>query len=171
MPLRTSILSRGELPEAAFDLFRSAFPDDKYDQRAFWPPDSVHAVVYRDDQLVAHAGFLVRPIRVDGRAIETAYLEYVSAEPRRQGFGTLAMRALHDEIARRAFAFAALATGTPEFYESLGWLRWRGDRGYRMPDGKAVPTPDEIVMVLDLGAQVDVTAPIEADWRAGGDPW
>ena len=171
MALVTALVTRAELPEAVFDLLRVAFPNDTADQDLFWPPDSVHALVFDGERLVAHAGFLVRTLCVNGRSIETAYVEYVGAEPRRQGYGTIAVRAIEEEIRRRGFALAALATGSPEFYERLGWRRWRGPRGYRKPDGTSVLTPDECVMVIDLGATVDLDAPIECEWRPVGDIW
>ena len=169
--LVTVLVTRAELPEAVFDLLRVAFPKDTADQDLFWPPDSVHALVFDGERLVAHAGFLVRTFYVDGRPIETAYVEYVGAEPRRSGYGTIAVRAIDDEIRRRGFALTALATGSPEFYERLGWRRWRGTPAYRKPDGTVVPTPDECVMVIDLGANVDLDAPIECEWRPVGDIW
>jgi aminoglycoside 2'-N-acetyltransferase I len=168
---RTAIVPHAEVPDAFYELVRAAFPHDTYDLRAFWPPDSVHALVYDDDRLVAHAGFLVRTLYVDGRPLRAAYVEYVGAEPRRSGYGTIAVKAIDDEIRRRGFALAGLATGSPEFYERLGWQRWRGPKAYRMPDGSVVPTPDEGVMVLDLGANVDLDATIECEWRPVGDIW
>lgn len=171
MALRTTIVARPELPEAVFDLLRAAFPDDRYDQRSFWPDDSVHALVYDGDQLVAHAGFLTRTLYVPGRAMTAAYVEYVAAEPRRRGYGTEAMRALQEEIERRGFPLAALATGSPAFYERLGWRLWLGPAAYRAPDGTAVPTPDEKPMVLDLGVNVNLDGTIECDWRDNGDVW
>jgi aminoglycoside 2'-N-acetyltransferase I len=167
---RLEIVSRDDLPESLWPLLAAAFPDDQQDQRSFWPADSVHALVYDDERLVGHAGFVVRTLYTEGRAIETAYVEYVAAEPRQQGYGSQAMRAIEGEIRRRTFALAALCTGVPEFYERLGWRKWRGMRAYRGANGAVVPTPDEIVLVLDLGAGVDLDAPVECDWRPG-DIW
>jgi len=171
MATRSLIVTRAELPEAVFDLLRIGFPDDEVDQRAFWPPDSVHAVVYQDDRLVAHAGLVVRTLYLPDRSIEVAYVEYVAAEPRGQGFGTQAMRAIEAEIRRRGFSLAALATGSPAFYERLGWRLWRGPAAYRKPDGTVVATPNEKPMVLDLGADVNLDDPIDCDWREIGDIW
>lgn len=166
----TTIVSRADLTDAIFDVMLTAH-GELYDQEAFWPQDSFHAVVYEDSRPVAHAGVLTRTLHTGGRSIETAYVEYVSAEPKRSGYGSMAMVAIEQEIRRRGFALAALATGSPEFYERLGWLRWRGPKAYRAQDGAIVPEPDEIVMVLDLGAAVDLDAQIECDWRPLGDIW
>jgi aminoglycoside 2'-N-acetyltransferase I len=168
---RTDIVPHTEVPDSFYDLVHAAFPNDTYDLQAFWPQDGVHALVYDGDRLVAHAGYLVRTLYVDGRPMRAAYVEYVGAEPRRSGYGTIAVRAINDEIRRRGFTLAGLATGSPEFYERLEWQRWRGPKAYRMPDGAVVPQPDEGVMVLDLGADVDLDATIECEWRPVGDIW
>jgi GNAT superfamily N-acetyltransferase len=166
----TGIVSRAGLTDAIFDVMLTAH-GGLDDQEAFWPQDSFHAIVYEGSQPVGHAGVLTRTLYVAGRAIETAYVEYVSAEPKLRGYGSLAMRAIEHEIRQRGYALAGLATGSPEFYERLGWRRWRGTTAYRASDGSLVSVADEIVMVLDLGAGVDLDAPIECDWRAVGDIW
>ncbi len=173
MALRNCIADHSDLPDAAFDLMRVAFPEDKVDQRAFWDahPASLHALVYQGEQLVAHAGVVTRTLYVADRAITTAYVEYVAAEPRGRGYGSAAMRAIEAEIRRRGFSLAALATGSPAFYERLGWKLWRGPAAYRAPDGTVVPTPDETPMVLDLGANVNQDDAIECEWREVGDIW
>jgi aminoglycoside 2'-N-acetyltransferase I len=165
------IVSRSELPEAVFDLLRTAFPEDTNDQRAFWPPDSVHALLYDGDTLLAHAGFVERTLHLPNRDVRTAYVEYVAASPRHSGHGTEVMRALMDEIERRGYTLAGLATGSPTFYSRLGWKLWRGPTGYRK-DGRVFDMPGtENPMVLDLGANVDLDSRLECDWRAGGDIW
>ncbi len=176
--MRVDIVQRPDLPEAALDLmgaaFSAAFPEDPPDEaRRFWASigNSVHALVYEGEQLVGHAGFVDRALYTAGRTLTSAYVEYVCALPERRGYGSAAMRALQDEIARRNYGLAALATGSPAFYERLGWRLWRGPTAYRAPDGTVVPTPDEQPMVLDLGANVDLAEAIECDWRAVGDIW
>jgi aminoglycoside 2'-N-acetyltransferase I len=131
----------------------------------------VHALLYDGERLVAHAGYVVRTLYADGRPIETAYVEYVGAEPRAQGYGREVMRALEAEIEGRGFKLAALGAAVPEFYEKLGWRTWRGPTGYRNIDGtKAAMPPEEAPMVLDLGAGVDLDGLLECDWRPG-DIW
>ena len=173
MPIRTRILPHHQLPDTAFDVMKAGFPHETHEIfRAFWDahPDSVHALAYEGDTVVAHAGRIVRTLYIAGTPIDAAYVEYVCAEPRRRGFGSEVVRALDAEIERAGFPLAALATGTPEFYERLGWRVWLGPTAYRK-DGATVPTPGEIVMALDLGAGVDLSAPIECDWRPVGDIW
>jgi aminoglycoside 2'-N-acetyltransferase I len=172
--VRIAIVTRADLPEAAFDLMNAAFPEDPPEEsREFWSSvdESVHALVYKGERLVGHAAIVDRALYVAGRKIETAYVEYVCAEPQRQGYGSAAMRAIREEIERRDYQLAALATGSPEFYARLGWRLWRGPSAYRAPDGTIVPTPDEQPMVLDLGANVNLDEPIECEWRAVGDIW
>ena len=171
MAPRSVIATRPDLPQAVFDLIEVAFPNDPHDQGAFWPDDSVHALVYEAERLVAHAGFMARTLYPPGRAITSAYVEYVAAEPRLHGYGTEAMRTLQQEIRSRGFLLGALGTGSPSFYERLGWYLWRGSTAYRAPDGTVVPTPDERPMVLDLGAKVNLDDPIESDRRSVGAIW
>ena len=170
--MQTLIVSRQHLSEVAFELMNTAFPEDPIERiREFWSGESVHALVCEGDALVGHAGFVERVLYPGGRTIATAYVEYVCAHPQRRGYGSAAMRALAEEIARRGYQLAALATGSPAFYERLGWRLWRGPTAYRAPDGAVVPTPDERPMVLDLGGIVSLDDPIECDWRAVGDIW
>ncbi len=165
------IVTRPDLPDSVFHLLRLAFPDDDTDVETFWPPDSIHVLVYDGDKLVAHAGILERTLHLPDRDVLTAYVEYVAAEPRKQGHGTAAMRALAGEIDRRGYVLAALATGSPEFYARLRWRLWRGPTGYRR-DGRVIDVPDEKrPMVLDLGAGVDLAQRLECDWREVGDAW
>ena len=165
------IVIRPDLPDSVFDLLRRAFPDDDTDPQTFWPTDSVHALVYDGQTLVAHAGFLERTLYPPGSDVLTAFVEYVAAEPRRQGHGTAVMRALADEIQSRGYALAALGTGSPDFYARLGWRLWRGPTGYRR-DGQVIDMPhEERPMVLDLGAHVDLEQRLECDWRETGDVW
>ena len=164
------IVTRSDLPDAVFELLRVAFPDDEDDPRAFWPPDSVHALEYEGDKLVAHAGFLERTLHLPDRDIVTAYVEYVAAEPRNSGHGTTVMKALTEEIKRRGYKLAALATGSHAFFSRLGWKPWRGSTGYRK-DGRVYDMPmEENPMVLDLGADINLDDRIDSDWR-GGDIW
>jgi len=169
----TRIVPHDRLPDAAFDVMQAGFPHETHAiLRAFWNehPNSIHALVYDAETLVAHAGRIVRTFYIAETPVEVAYVEYVCAEPRRRGYGTEVVRAINAEIERAGFTLAALATGSPEFYERLGWRVWRGPTAYRK-DGVTVPAPDEIVMVLDLGAGVDLDAPIACDWRPVGDIW
>jgi aminoglycoside 2'-N-acetyltransferase I len=165
--LHTEIVARPDLPDAVFHLLRVAFPDDQDDPRAFWPDDSTHVVVYQAERIVGHAGLITRALYIDGAPHSVAYVEYVAAEPRRSGYGTEAMQTIAREIKRRGFTLAALATGSPSFYQRLGWRPWRGPAGYRDRNGGSVPTPDSHPMVLDLGANVNLDAAIECEWRPG----
>ena len=175
MTSRTLIVERPKLSDEALEfiiaVFSEEFPEEPFAfVRDFWPANSVHALVYEGEELAAHAGYLERDLYVRDRTITSAYVEFVCAEPRRRGYGSEAMEAIRGEMERRGFELGALCTGTPEFYERLGWRLWRGPTAYRATDGAVVPTPEEKPMVLDLGASVDLEDPIECDWRAG-DIW
>ena len=70
------------------------------------------------------------------------------------------------------FEMGALSTGVHEFYEGLGWERWRGPTSVRRgTDTVRTEDEDDGVMVMRFGASagVDLTAPISCDGRRGDD--
>ncbi len=130
-------------------------------------------VVTDGGAVVAHAAVVGRELHVDGRPIDTGYVEGVGTAPAHQGegLGTLAMREIGDLI-RRHHDLGALATSAHGFYERLGWERWRGPTFVRT-DGGLVRTPDEDdgIMVLRFGptAAVDLGAALSCEARRGDD--
>jgi aminoglycoside 2'-N-acetyltransferase I len=130
-------------------------------------------VVTDGGAVVAHAAVVGRELHVDGRAVDTGYVEGVGTAPARQGegLGTLAMREIGDLI-RRHHHLGALATSAHGFYERLGWERWRGPTFVRT-GGALVRTPDEDdgIMVLRFGpsSTVDLGAALSCEARRGDD--
>jgi aminoglycoside 2'-N-acetyltransferase I len=133
-----------------------------------------HFLIEDGGEPVAHASVVERALEAGGRTLRTGYVEAVATRPdrRRAGLGTSIMRAATDHI-RNAFELGALGTDLFDFYERLGWERWRGPTSVRTDEG-AVRTPDEdgFIMVLRTPATtaLDLEAPISCDWRAG-DVW
>jgi aminoglycoside 2'-N-acetyltransferase I len=131
-------------------------------------------VVADGGAVVAHAAVVRRELHVDGRAIDTGYVEGVGTAPDRrgEGLGTLALREV-DALIRRHHHLGALSTGEHGFYERLGWERWCGPTSVRTADGALVRTPDEDdgIMVLRFGpsAAVDLDAPLSCEARRGDD--
>ena len=152
------------------DAFAGGFTEDDWDHSlGGW-----HIVVTDDDDVAAHAALVARPLEVDGRAVHTGYVEAVAVAPTRQrgGLGSLAMAEL-DRILQRNFAMGALSTGSPAFYERLGWERWQGPTFVRRADGlERTAEEDDGIMVRRFGpsAGVDLTAAVSCDDRAG-DVW
>jgi aminoglycoside 2'-N-acetyltransferase I len=80
-----------------------------------------------DSQVVVHASVVERDLHVGDQAIRTGYVEAVATDPRYQGrgLGSQVMTEAGRYICER-FPLGALSTGSPRFYEHLGWLRWTG---------------------------------------------
>jgi aminoglycoside 2'-N-acetyltransferase I len=151
------------------DAFADGFSDDDWAHTlGGW-----HAIVTDGDIVLAHAAVVPRVLEVAGRPFATGYVEGVATTPRRQrqGLGRLAMTEATAYV-RAAFELGALSTGSPAFYEPLGWERWGGPTYVRRA-GALVRTEDEDdgVMVLRFGpsAGVDLTAPISCEGRRGDD--
>jgi aminoglycoside 2'-N-acetyltransferase I len=132
-----------------------------------------HALALQGTELVAHGSVVGRMLSVGGRGFRAGYVEAVATEPDRQrtGLGTLVMARL-GAVIRAETELGALSTGTPEFYQRLGWERWRGPT-YVRRDGQPVRTAEEDdgVMVLRHGPSqgLDLSAGITCDQRAGDD--
>ena len=90
-----------------------------------------------------HASSSVR-CELGGLELETAFVENVAtrADRRREGLATAVMRAAQAEILNEA-DLGVLSTGTPAFYEPLGWERWLGPTSVREADGTTTLTPEE----------------------------
>jgi aminoglycoside 2'-N-acetyltransferase I len=134
----------------------------------------VHVLLELDSEVVGHASVVERELRVAGRPFRTGYVEAVAIDPplQRTGLGTRLMGEIGSIVAER-FELGALATGTPEFYERLGWLRWAGPTFVRTPTGlERTAEEDGGILVLPTGTTMDLdrSASISCDWRTG-DVW
>jgi aminoglycoside 2'-N-acetyltransferase I len=120
-------------------------------------------------QLVCHAMWITRWLQPQGHApLKTAYVELVATHPnyRRRGYATAIMERVAAEIADAELG--GLSPATPHLYERLGWRLWRGPLFMRTVRG-VLPTPDERVMVLQLGRTpaLDLDTPLSIEWRPG----
>ena len=153
-------------------LLDAAF-GDRFDDHDFEHcRGGTHLRVRHDDQLVAHAAVVPRRLRVGDAMLRCGYVEAVAVRPTHQGLGL--GRAVVDaagEVLHHGFEVGALSTGSPAFYERCGWRRWQGPT-YVVDDGEWRRTPDEDdgVMVLEVAAVLDLTAPIAVE-RRPGDSW
>jgi aminoglycoside 2'-N-acetyltransferase I len=135
----------------------------------------VHVLLELDGEIAGHASVVERDIHVDGRPLRTGYVEAVAIDPRHQrtGLGSRLMVEVNTVIAER-YELGALATGTPEFYERLGWLRWAGPTSVRTGSGeRRTPDEDDGILVLPTPRtpfDLDRSTSISCDWRAG-DVW
>lgn len=136
-----------------------------------------HFLIEEDGDLVAHACLVFGQVRTGGLELETAFVENVATRSDRRGEGlaTAIMRAAQAEILDDA-DLGVLSTGTPAFYQPLGWERWLGPTSVREPDGTTTPTPEEDGFVHVLRTPktpgiLELTAPIERDRRDADEPW
>ena len=132
----------------------------------------LHAVAYDGDEPIGHASVVQRQLANADRVLRTGYVEGVAvrSDHRRMGVATALMREL-ERVIRASYPLGALAA-TDEgaaFYEAIGWKRWTGALAAFTPRG-IEPTGDEAVFVLEVGAELDLAAPLVADFRAG-DVW
>lgn len=152
-----------------FQVFDDATEDD-------WEHclGGIHAMVYEDDQLVAHGSVIQRRLICKGQALRTGYVEGVAvrADRRRHGLGTAVMSEL-ERVIRSAYDLGALGS-TDEglaFYAARGWLRWEGNSYALTPEG-IIRTPDDDggIFVLPVADAVDLAADLICDFRPG-DLW
>lgn len=151
------------------DAFEGAFDADDWDHTT----GGVHVFIV-DDDIVAHGSVIERTLIADDRRLRTGYVEGVAtARPHRyRGLGTMVMKRVA-EVIQADFELGALSTGVQEFYELLGWERWRGPTYVDTPSGR-VRTQDEDdgILVLRTAATraLDTTVSLTCDWRPG-DVW
>lgn len=133
-----------------------------------------HFLLEEGAAIVSHASVIERELHTGGHALATGYVEAVATSPvhRRRGFASAVMREVGAYI-DRAFQLGALATGRLGFYERLGWSVWRGPTSVRTDRG-LVRTPHEdgniLVRLTPTSPDLDLSAPLSCDWRAG-DVW
>lgn len=156
---------------AAFDDPAEGMTEDDWNHAL----GGVHVLLELDSEIVGHASVVQRELQVDGRPLRTGYVEAVAIEAglQRRGLGSILMREIGSIIGEQ-FELGALGTGTPEFYEQLGWLRWLGPTFGRADAGLQRTAEDDggilVLRTRTTPPNLDRTAPISCDWRAG-DVW
>jgi aminoglycoside 2'-N-acetyltransferase I len=133
----------------------------------------VHLLLRVDGLVVAHAAVVPRALDVDGIPFRTGYVEAVATLPSHQGqgHGTAVMTAA-GSVVRTDYELGALSTGSPSFYEGLGWERWTGTtwvrEGARL---RRTPEEDDGILVLRTGssATLPLTGAIACEARPGDD--
>lgn len=168
----TADLTRQDIAAAralVFKVFDDATEDD-------WEHclGGIHAMIYEDDELVAHGSVIQRRLICKGQALRTGYVEGVAvrADRRGHGLGRAVMSEL-ERVIRSAYDLGALGS-TDEglaFYTARGWLRWEGSSHALTPQG-IIRTPDDDggIFVLPVANAVDLAADLICDFRPG-DLW
>ena len=145
-----------------------------------------HVVARRGDTPVSHAMTVTRWLQAgNGPLLRTAYVELVATAPEFQGRGlaTAVMERLGRAIAADGYALGGLCPADTRLYGRLGWEYWQGPLFIRPPvppepeqeppPSALIPTPEERVMILRLPhtPPLDLTLPLSAEWRDGGELW
>ena len=152
-------------------VFVDDFSDDDWNHAL----GGLHAWVSGDaGLLISHGSVVPRTIECDGHHLNVGYVEAVAtlAERRREGHGSTVMVRLNTAI-QEGYDLGVLSTGTPAFYETLGWERWRGPTFVDTPRGRERTADDDgDVMILrtSRSPRLDLDRAIVCDWRAG-DVW
>jgi aminoglycoside 2'-N-acetyltransferase I len=149
------------------EVFEGEMTDDDWDHSL----GGMHAVVWEDGELVAHASVVQRRLLYGGRALRAGYVEGVGvhAAHRRRGHATAMMEAL-ERVIRGAYELGALGA-TDEaapLYAARGWQLWRGPLAAITPTG-IVRTPEEqgAIYVLPGAVPLDIRRELTCDWRDG----
>lgn len=131
--------------------------------------NATHVLAYHQDVLIGHALWVTRWLQCGTTPLlRTAYIEGVATEPTYQhcGIATEVMETLQRHICD--FDIGALSPTTTSLYTRLGWEYWRGPIFIRQHD-RIIPTPSKQVMIwrLPRTPQLDLFAPLSAEWREG----
>jgi aminoglycoside 2'-N-acetyltransferase I len=148
------------------DVFREEWSPEDWDHAL----GGLHAMVWEEAEVVAHASLVQRRLLHGGRALRAGYVEAVAvrAHRRRRGLGGAVMGPLERAV-HGAYDVGALSSSEEAlaFYASRGWKRWLGTTSALTPAG-IVPTPDdESVHVLAVEAELDLGGELTCDWRDG----
>jgi aminoglycoside 2'-N-acetyltransferase I len=159
--------------EQAYDEPLGSWHSEHWDDLGPGP----HLTVERDGQLLAHACLAWVPVKIGGERVVAGYVEDVAtrADVRGRGFATALLQAARPLIEEEA-QLGLLSTGSPGFYERLGWVHWRGPTSVAEVDGTVTPTPeeDEWIMALLLPTtppSVRPGLPIVRPRRDAIEPW
>ncbi len=133
-----------------------------------------HFIVEGGGIILSHASVVRRELHTNDRHLETGYVEAVATWPhhQRRGFATAIMLEVGSYI-DKTFQLGALDTGSPSFYERLGWAVWRGPTFVRTDAGLLRSREEDgnvLVLVTPTSGDLDLASSISCDWR-NGDAW
>lgn len=160
--------------DAARALLDAVFGDEMTDDDWDHALGGIHALIWEEGELIAHASVVQRRLLHDGRALRAGYVEGVAvrADRRRRGHGGASMEVL-ERVIRGAYDLGALGASTDgaALYEARGWERWQGPTLALTPDGiRRTREEDGSIYVLPVSASLDLSAELVCDWR-DGDVW
>jgi aminoglycoside 2'-N-acetyltransferase I len=134
----------------------------------------MHALVWSHGEIIAHASVVQRRLFYRDSALRCGYVEAVAVREDCRGQGLV--HALLDgveQVMRGAYQLGALSSSSRArgLYAKRGWLPWLGPTSVLTPTGAArTPDDDGTIFVLPVAVEVDTSAELMCDWRAG-DVW
>ncbi|WP_373139560.1 GNAT family N-acetyltransferase [Mycobacterium marinum] len=155
-------------------MVTAAFAGDFTDNDWEHALGGMHALIWHRGAIIAHGAVVQRRLIYRGSALRCGYVEGVAVREdwRGQGLATAVLDAT-EQVIRGAYELGALSSsaGARRLYTSRGWLPWHGPTSVLSPTGPT-PTPDDdgTVFVLPVDANLDTSAELMCDWRAG-DVW
>ena len=80
-------------------------------------------VIIHKEQIICHAGFWPRSLKLATVTLKTAVVVLVATHPdhRRRGLAARCMQSLQQQLRTEHYDLGILWTGVPQFYEPLGW--------------------------------------------------
>jgi aminoglycoside 2'-N-acetyltransferase I len=129
---------------------------------------SRHILGYYEDVLVSHVLWLNRWIRIENTPLlKTAFLDAVAVDEkyRKRGYASSTMTRFTEEITD--YDMAVLTTGSPDFYERLGWQAWLGSVSFQRVDGQITSLNNSTLMTLfhPRTPALDVNTPLTVEWH------
>ncbi|AXK78655.1 GNAT family N-acetyltransferase [Mycolicibacterium neoaurum] len=155
-----------------------AFADDTEDtfEDSDWEHalGGMHALIFHRGAIIAHGAVVQRRLLYRDMPLRCGYVEAVAVREdwRRQGLGTAIMDAL-EQVLRGAYQLGALGASEVgmQLYLPRGWQQWHGPTSVLAPSGiTRTPDDDGGVYVLPVSVELDTSAELSCDWRAG-DVW
>ncbi len=134
----------------------------------------MHALIWQHGAIIAHAAVVQRRLIYRRQALRCGYVEGVAVREDWRGQGLV--KALLDgveQVMRGAYQLGALSSSARarNLYASRGWLPWRGPTSVLSPTGPIrTPEDDGSIFVLPIDVDLDTSAELMCDWRAG-DVW
>jgi aminoglycoside 2'-N-acetyltransferase I len=152
------------------DAFDGGISDDDLEHAL----GGMHALVWQEQELVAHGSVIMRRLLHQGRALRTGYVEAVGVrrDLQRRGYGNVVMAAL-EQIIRGAYEIGALGASEKagSLYAARGWRLWAGTTSVMTPAGiERTPEDEDAIYVFPVTAALTWTGDLACDWR-NGDVW
>ncbi|MCZ8379937.1 GNAT family N-acetyltransferase [Mycobacterium sp. CPCC 205372] len=146
------------------------FDDDDWEHAL----GGMHALIWHHGAIVAHGAVVQRRLIYRDTPLRCGYVEAVAVHEdwRGRGLGSAVMDAV-EQVIRGAYQVGALGSSEQarDMYVSRGWLPWQGQTSALTPTGTVrTPDDDDGVFVLPVSVELDRSADLTCDWRAG-DVW